>query len=162
MNKLIGKLRAFGKLLKRIRCMLNVDISMTLIKALVLPLLDLYDVIYATACDSVLKSLDVCFNDLLRIVLRLDRRVHFPIDALYDSVHLRNLNDRRNVSLKFLMIRICSGSIFCKCCLNWRKRSHRYDSRSKDLFEKHWPRTNFGRCMIAYRGINLYNLLHQQ
>jgi Reverse transcriptase (RNA-dependent DNA polymerase) len=156
-QRIVGKLRYLGKFLLKLRHLLTTDMAMTLVKVLAMPVVDLFDVIYGMASTSALHTLDVAFNDLLRIVLRVSKTMHVSLDFLYSTASLDRLVERRIHSLKRTIIRLYNKSLFCNCRNLWRERTYHYDSRNRARFEIHRPRTKFGVSMLSYRGLKLLN-----
>jgi hypothetical protein len=91
-----------------------------LVKALILPIINLHDFSYASASSSHLHRLDVVYNDLMRVVLGVRRSAHFHIADLHKLTNLDKLSDRRQLSLYKFMEGVVQETIRSElrlCCV---------------------------------------------
>jgi hypothetical protein len=82
-----------------------------LVKALVLPVINLYDFIYASASLSCLRRLDVAYNDLMRAILGIRRSVHMRIEDMHTVTGLDRLSDPRQKSLLKFMLNVIDENV---------------------------------------------------
>jgi hypothetical protein len=73
--------------------MFDRNFRLDIVKALILPVINLYDFIYASASPSNLRRLDVAYNDLMRAVLGMRRSIHCRIEELHKLTTLQKLAD---------------------------------------------------------------------
>ena len=156
-KKLIGRIKMLGKL----RPLVGQDITLTLYKSLVLPVLDYCDVVYMTATKEQLGRLQLIQNQSCRIILRAHKRSH--IVDMHSSLQLQTLENRRTNHLSAL----CHKNIY-----NTEEASLKYIfsrvSENQTRVTRHSCNMNMkipnirstkGRLSIRYRGPKHWNSL---
>jgi hypothetical protein len=140
----------------RIRRALDTPLRVFLAKALIMPIIDMYSVIYASAARANIHRLDTAYNDLMRSVCGARRSEHIRITDLYQITALEALSVRRDRALAQLMINIVSGktvSVMWRWCVH---QAHQYNTRTQNyIVPKH--RTNVGAHRVCIRGLKLLN-----
>ena len=82
-NYVISRIQQVKVMLSRLTYLFDHYERLYLVKALILPIINLYDFIYSSAASSCLRRLDVAYNDLMRVILGIRRSVHMRIDDLH-------------------------------------------------------------------------------
>ena len=127
-----------------------------LVKALVVPIINLYDFIYAAASSSSLHRLDVAYNDLMRIIVGVRRSTHLRIADLHKLTNLDKLSERRQKSLLKFMHNVVEERVYSKLRLYVVKSDRTYSLRSQGYTVPRYN-TNVGLQRIAVRGLSVLN-----
>jgi hypothetical protein len=143
-------------MLRRLGYLFDRHTRQYLAKALVLPVINMYDFIYAAATSSALHRLDVRYNDLKRVILGIRRSVHFCIADLHKLTGLDKLSDRRRKSLLKFMQDVTEEKLYSRLCLSCHKTVCTYQTRFHGYMIPRF-KTNVGRQRIAVRGLKLLN-----
>jgi hypothetical protein len=126
------------------------------VKALVLPVINLYDFIYAAASSSCLRRLDVAYNDLMRVILGVKRSSHIRIADLHRLTKLDKLSDRRQHSLHKFMLDIVEERMYSRLRLRCISRNRSYTMRTQGYVIPRFN-TEIGRQRVVVRGLKLLN-----
>jgi hypothetical protein len=158
-NYVISRIKQVRVMLVKLSHVFDFHIRQYLVKALVFPIVNLYDFIYASASSSCLRRLDVSYNDLMRAILGIRRSIHFTIADLHKCTALDNLRERRQESLAKFMQDVVEERIHTRLRLLCVKRSRLYSTRVHSYIVPRFN-TNIGRQRIVVRGLSLLNELN--
>jgi hypothetical protein len=100
-----------------------------LVKALILPVVNLYDLIYAPASGTCLHRPGVAYNDLMRALLGIRRAVHFHITELHRLTKLDKLSGRRQQSLHKFMDYVVQEKLYSRLRTDCVRRLTSDDTR---------------------------------
>ena len=153
-NYVISRVKQITIMLIRLAHLFSRSIRQDIVKALVLPVINLYDFIYASASTSYLHRLDIAYNDLMRVILGIRRSVHFRVADLHKATSLDRLSDRRQKSLCKFMQEVVEERIHSRLRQYCLKRSYSYSMRSCSYVIPRFS-TNIGRQRIVVRGLKL-------
>jgi hypothetical protein len=87
-NYVISRMKRVGVILVRFTHLFDRYMRQYLVKALILPVINLYSFIYASANSACLRRLDVAYNDLMRAILGVRRSVHFTVASLHSATNM--------------------------------------------------------------------------
>ena len=155
-NYVISRIKQVRVMLTRLSHLLDRYTREYLVKVLILPVINLYDFIYAAASFSCLHRLDVAYNDLMRAVVGIRRSVHFRIADLHRLTNLDKLSDRRQQSLHKFMLDVVEERTYSMIRLCCTKGGRSYSMRSQSYIIPRFS-TNVGRQRIAVRGVKVLN-----
>jgi hypothetical protein len=127
-----------------------------LVKALVLPVINLYDLIYASASSYRLRQLDVAYNNLMRVILGIRRSDHFRIADMHNLTTLDRLSDRRSQSLSKFMLDVVDNKLYAVLRRDCIKGNCHYSMRSHNYVLPRFN-TEVGRQRLLVRGLKLPN-----
>jgi hypothetical protein len=155
-NYVISRIKQLKVMLTRLVYLFDRYNRQYLVKALILPIINLYDFIYSSASSTCLHRLDVIYNDLMRVIVDIRRSVHFRIADLHRLTTLDKLSDHRQQSLLNFMQNVVDEKIQSRLRLCCVKHTHTYSTRSHGYVV---PRFNseVGRQRIVVRGLMILN-----
>ena len=155
-NYVISRIKQVKVMLYRLGYIFDRNYRLDIVKALILPIINLYDFIYASASSSSLHRLNVAYNDLMRAILGIKRSVHFRVEELHNLTTLQKLADRRRQSLLKFMLNVVQDTIHSQLRLCCTRRKCLYSTRSRGYIIPRFN-TEVGRQRIAVRGLKLLN-----
>ena len=155
-NYVVSRTKQVRVMLTRLAHLFDRYTRQYLVKTLILPVINLYDFIYASASSSCLHRLDVAYNDLMRVILGIRRSVHFRVDDLYKLTSFDRLSDRRQQSLHKFMLDVVEERIQCRLRVYCMKRTSLYSTRSQGYVIPRFA-SEVGRQRIVVRGLKLLN-----
>ena len=158
-NYVISRIKQAKVMLARLAHIFDRHTRLHLVKALIFPVINLYDFIYASASASCLHRLDVAYNDLMRVILGVRRSVHFRIADLHKLTAFDKLSDRRQKSLYKFMHDVVDERIQSQLRLHCTKTARVHSTRSQGYIIPRF-KTNVGRQGIVIRGLRLLNQQH--
>jgi hypothetical protein len=127
-------------------------------KALVFPIINLYDFIYSVASSLHLRRLDTAYNDLMRVILGVRKSQHVRLTDMYRLTSFDELSIRRQQShLKFMM-NVKNETVFSRLRMCFITACHSYPTRSRELYKIQHCNTKFGQDRISVRGLQLLNM----
>jgi hypothetical protein len=136
--------------------MLNEGIRLQVVKALVMPIIDLYDFIYAAASVTALHKLDVAYNDVMRGILGIRRSEHFRILELHKLTKLDKLADRRQYSLLKFMINVTEEHLHSRIRSSCYRSNHSYSTRCHNYIIPRF-KSRIARLRVTVRGLKAMN-----
>ena len=115
-SKITAKGRQHIGCIGRARKFITKNTALTLYKAMVLPLMDFGDILFANAPQDSLARLEVVQNNACRIILRQNKYSH--VSDMLNELGLQSLFARRTFHLSVYMYKILSGVIKCSELVN--------------------------------------------
>jgi hypothetical protein len=155
-NYVISRVKQTRVMLWRLAHLFDFHTRQYLVKALILPIINLYDFIYASASVACLHRLDVAYNDLMRAVLGIRRSVHFHIIDLHRLTKLDKLSDRRRQSLYKFMDGVVQEKLYSRLRMDCVRRITLHDTRFQGYIVPRFS-TNIGQQRVVVRGLKLLN-----
>ena len=155
-NYVISRIKYVRVMLARLSHLFDFRTRQYLVKALVFPIINLYDFIYAAAAPACLQRLDVAYNDLMRVILSVRRSQHVSVVNLHNLTTFDKLSERRQRSLHKFMIDVVEERIYARLRLQCIKRPQMYSTRMHNYIVPRYN-TNVGRQRIVVRGLRLLN-----
>jgi hypothetical protein len=126
-------------------------------RALLFPVIGLYDFIYDVARSDHLSRLNVAYNNLMRSVLGIRRSQHVRISDMYRLCALDPLVTRRQTSLYNFMADVRAERQYSEIRLLFAKAGHTYATRHCDQYVVPSSRTASGLKRVSVRGLKLIN-----
>jgi hypothetical protein len=156
-NYIISRIKQFRYMVTRLRCAFDPTLRAYLAKVFILPIIDLYSVIYASSTASCLRRLDVVYNDLMRTITGVHRSDRINIDRLYQMSSLEPLCERRDRLLLSFMLKLSNRDVHSMLQAQCVPFSKTHDTRSRNQYVVPRYSTNFGFNRILVRGLRLLN-----
>ena len=160
-NYIISHIKQFRYTLFRLRCAFSPTLRAYLAKVFILPIIDLYSIIYAPASMSNLHRLDVVYNDLMRTLAGTRRSDHISINSLYQMSSLEPLRQRRDRLLLTFIHKVLNSDVYSMLGSQCIPCPRMYDTRSQNQYLIPWYNTNFGSHRILVRGLRLFNRVNR-
>jgi hypothetical protein len=155
-NYVISRIKQTKVMLIRLAYLFDRYTRQYLVKSLTLPIINLYDFIYASATSSCLHRLDVAYNDLMRVILGVRRSAHIRVDDLHKLTLLDKLCYRRQLSLQKFMQSVVDEKIHSGLRLFCVKHIRSYSTRLQGYIIPRFN-TEVGRQRILVRSLKLLN-----
>ena len=156
-NYVVSRIRQVRIMLSRFSHLFDRSLRIYLCKAILFPIVNLYDFIYGVASVKCLRHLNSAYNQLMRTVVGIRRSEHVKIADLCRISTFEPLSTRRRVSLLKFMSDVESESQYCKIRHRFIKARHNYGTRSYDNYIIPSSRTALGQLRVSVRGLRLLN-----
>jgi hypothetical protein len=144
-------------MLARFAHMFDRSMRVYLCKALLFPIINLYDIIYGVASAKCLARLNSAYNSLMRTVAGIHRSQHVRITDLYSMTTFDSLTKRRQTSLYNFMSNVRTGNQYSVLRNSFVKLSHNYATRAFDNYAVPSSRREVGQKRVCVRGLKLLN-----
>ena len=156
-NYVISRINQVKVMLIRLSHLFDRYTRLYLVKALLLPIINLYDFIYDSAKLTNLHALDVAYNNIIRVILGIRKSAHFRVADLHTLTNQDKLSDRRQKSLLKFMHNIVEGKTHSRLRQFCVKGIRTHVTRSRGYTIPRF-KTNIGRQRIVVRGLKLLNV----
>jgi hypothetical protein len=156
-NYVVSRIRHIRIILSRFSYMFDRRLRIYLCKALIFPVISMYDFVYSVAPSKYLTHLNTAYNQLMRTVLGFRQSERIRINDMYTLSGFEPLTDRRQASLLKFMHDVKCERHFSKIRTSLLKMSCAYEMRSSGKYVIPSSRTSLGQLRISVRGLRLLN-----
>uniref|UniRef100_A0A3B1KHQ9 Reverse transcriptase domain-containing protein n=1 Tax=Astyanax mexicanus TaxID=7994 RepID=A0A3B1KHQ9_ASTMX len=160
-NKLQSNVKSKIGYLYRTRSSLSRNTKLTLVQMTILPMFDYGDVVYRSACKSLLHKLDVLYHSAIRFAINAPFKTHHC--SLYSAVSWPSLHIRRLSHWYMLIYKTLVGLSpqYLSSLLQYSSSS--YNTRSAHLIMLQVPKMKTSLGLLAFQAAaaNDWNLLQK-